>query len=81
MFIFVSIIISRINTYNSFLQIITLSKRAKTERAAALAKAMDLTKNPGSYNRATSYGAAKCVKKVEFDKDTFISKSKNINSS
>ena len=46
------------------------AKRAKSERAAALVKAMDLTKNPGSYNRATSYGAAKYVKKVEFDKDT-----------
>lgn len=46
------------------------AKRAKAERAAALAKAMDLTKNPGSYNRATSYGAAKYVKKVDFDKDT-----------
>ena len=46
------------------------ARRAKAERAAALAKAMDLTKNPGSYNRATSYGAAKYVKKVDFDKDT-----------
>ena len=46
------------------------AKRAKAERAAALAKAMDLTKNPGSYNRVTSYGAAKYIKKVEFDKDT-----------
>lgn len=46
------------------------AKRAKAERAVALAKAMDLTKNPGSYSRATSYGAAKYVKKVDFDKDS-----------
>lgn len=44
--------------------------RAKADRAAALAKAQDLTKNPSSYTRATSYGAAKYVKKVDYDKDT-----------
>lgn len=44
--------------------------RAKAEREAALAKARDLAANPGSYTRATSYGAAKYVKKVEFDKET-----------
>lgn len=46
------------------------AKRAKADRAAALAKALDLTNNPGSYTRATSYGAAKYVKKVEYDKDS-----------
>lgn len=46
------------------------AKRAKADRAAALAKAADLTKNPGNYTRATSYGAAKYVKKVDFDKDS-----------
>lgn len=46
------------------------AKRAKAERDAVLAKARDLTANPGSYTRATSYGAAKYVKKVEYDKDT-----------
>lgn len=46
------------------------AKRAKAEREAALAKARDLAANPGSYTRATSYGAAKYVKKVEFDKET-----------
>lgn len=45
-------------------------KRAKADRAAAIAKAQDLAKNPGSYTRATSYGAAKYVKKVDYDKDT-----------
>lgn len=46
------------------------AKRAKAEREAAIAKAQDLAKNPGSYTRATSYGAAKYVKKINYDKDT-----------
>jgi transposase len=45
-------------------------KRAKADRAAALVKAADLAKNPGSYTRATSYGAAKYVKKIDYDKDS-----------
>lgn len=44
--------------------------RAKADRAATLMKAADLTTNPGSYTRATSYGAAKHVKKVGYDKET-----------
>lgn len=46
------------------------AKRAKAERTAALAKAADLATHPGQYTRATSYGAAKYVKKIEFDKST-----------
>lgn len=46
------------------------AKRAKADRAAAIAKAQDLAKNPGSYTRATSHGAAKYVKKIDYDKDT-----------
>ncbi len=46
------------------------AKRAKSEREAALAKAKDLATHPGSYTRATSYGAAKYIKKIEYDKDT-----------
>lgn len=46
------------------------AKRAKAEREATIAKAHDLAKNPGSYTRATSYGAAKYVKKIDYDKDT-----------
>lgn len=46
------------------------AKRAKAEREATLVKARDLAANPGSYTRATSYGAAKYVKKVEYDKET-----------
>lgn len=44
--------------------------RAKAEREAALAKAWDLAQNPGKYTRATSYGAAKYVKKIDYDKQT-----------
>ena len=46
------------------------AKRAKAEREATLAKARDLAAHPGNYTRATSYGAAKYVKKIDFDKDT-----------
>lgn len=46
------------------------AKKAKFEREIALAKARDLATHPGNYTRATSYGAAKYIKKVEFDKDT-----------
>lgn len=46
------------------------AKRAKAEREAALTKARDLAAHPGSYTRATSYGAAKYIKKIEYDKDT-----------
>lgn len=46
------------------------ASRAKAEREAALAKAKDLAAHPGNYTRATSYGAAKYVKKVEYDKET-----------
>ena len=45
-------------------------KRSKAERAAAIAKALDLISNPGKYNRSTSYGAAGYVKNIDFDKDT-----------
>lgn len=46
------------------------AKKAKAEREAALAKARDLAAHPGNYTRATSYGAAKYVKKVEYDNKT-----------
>lgn len=45
-------------------------RRAKAERAAALAKAQDLIEHPGKYTRATSYGAAGYVKNIDFDKET-----------
>lgn len=46
------------------------ARRAKAEREAALAKAQDLIREPGKYTRATSYGAAKYVKKINYDKET-----------
>jgi len=45
-------------------------KRAKADRAAAIAKAQDLIAHPGKYTRATSYGAAAYIKNIDFDKDT-----------
>ena len=46
------------------------AKRAKAQREAALAKARDLAAHPGNYNRSTSHGAAKYIKKIAFDKET-----------
>lgn len=46
------------------------AKRAKFERQAALEKAAKLVKNPGGYTKSTSYGAAKYIKKLDFDKET-----------
>jgi transposase len=45
-------------------------KRAKAERESALIKARELVNNPGKYNKATSYGAAKYVKNLQYDKNT-----------
>ncbi|MBP2070704.1 IS1634 family transposase [Thermoanaerobacterium butyriciformans] len=44
--------------------------KARMDRAASIAKAMDLIKNPGKYNRSISYGAAKYVKNLVFDANT-----------
>jgi len=45
-------------------------KRAKADRAAAVAKARDLVKDPGKYKQTTSFGAAKYVKNLAFDENT-----------
>jgi transposase len=45
-------------------------RKAKAERAPALMKARELVENPGKYRKATSYGAAKYVKNLQFDKKT-----------
>ncbi len=45
-------------------------RRAKAERAAAVQKARELVGCPAKYNRATSYGAAKYVRNLVFDKKT-----------
>ena len=44
--------------------------KAQQDRAAALAKAKDMIKNPAKYNKSTSYGASKYVKNLTFDSDT-----------
>jgi len=44
--------------------------KAKAERAEVLKKAHDLAANPQKYTKATSYGAAKYVKNLKFDKKT-----------
>jgi transposase len=46
------------------------AKKAKAERAFVIEKAKMLINNPGMYNQATSYGAAKYVKDLVFDKKT-----------
>jgi len=44
--------------------------KAKAEREEVLKKAHDLAVNPQKYTKATSYGAAKYVKNLKFDKKT-----------
>lgn len=46
------------------------ARRTRAERAITLEKAKDLVKHPSKYTSATSYGAAKYVKKIEYDKET-----------
>lgn len=44
--------------------------RTRKEREKAAEKAKELVANPAKYNRSTSYGAAKYVGNLEFDKKT-----------
>lgn len=44
--------------------------KAKRDRAFVIEKAKALVENPGKYTRATSYGAAKYVKHLNFDPST-----------
>ena len=44
--------------------------KAKAEREELIKKAADLVSDPKKYNKATSYGAAKYVKNIEFNKET-----------
>ncbi|WP_010532499.1 IS1634 family transposase [Lentibacillus jeotgali] len=46
------------------------AQKAKADRAEALHKAKDLVNNPSKYNKATTYGAAKYVKNLAYDKKT-----------
>lgn len=45
-------------------------KRAKAEREPALHKARELIKDPSKFTLSTSYGAAKYVKNLHYDKET-----------
>ena len=60
----------RINEKQIILYSNRYSKRAKADREATILKACDLVNNPAKYNRATSYGAAKYVKNLEYDPKT-----------
>lgn len=44
------------------------AKKAKAERAEVLKKAQSLIREPQKYNRSTSYGAAKYINNIAFDK-------------
>lgn len=44
--------------------------KAKMDRAPVVAKARALIQNPSGFNKYNSYGAAKYVKHIEFDKET-----------
>jgi transposase len=45
-------------------------KKAKADRAQVIQKARDMERNPAKYSRVTSYGAAKYMKNLTFDKKT-----------
>jgi len=45
-------------------------KKAKADRTHVVQKARDMALNPAKHNRATSYGAAKYIKNLTFDKKT-----------
>ena len=44
--------------------------KAKAEREMVIQKARDLIEHPAKYTKSTSYGAAKYVKNIKFDKKT-----------
>lgn len=46
--------------------------KQKRDRQMVIDKAKDLINNPGSYTRATSYGAAGYVNNIKFDKDSGV---------
>lgn len=46
------------------------ARRAKAERETALLKAKELIASPGKYNRSTSYGAAKYIQNISYDRET-----------
>jgi transposase len=44
--------------------------KARAERSQLVKKALELVEDPAKYERATSYGAAKYIKDMAFDKET-----------
>lgn len=46
--------------------------KQKRDRQMVIEKTKDLIKNPGSYTRATSYGAAGYINNIKFDKETGV---------
>lgn len=46
------------------------ARKARRERQEVLAKAASLIKEPSKYTRSTSYGAAKYIKNIAFNKET-----------
>lgn len=46
------------------------AEKARAERAEVLKKAKDMIREPQKYNRSTSYGAAKYISNIAFDKKT-----------
>ena len=53
--------------------------KQRRDRQMVIEKAKDLIKNPGSYTRATSYGAAGYINNIKFDKETgVVSDSSNL---
>lgn len=46
------------------------ARKQKRDREKMIEKARSMIKDPGSYTRATSYGAAGYIQNLEFDKDT-----------
>ncbi len=45
-------------------------KKAKADRAAAIMKAKAIISCPGNFNKHNTYGAAKYVRQISYDKDT-----------
>jgi len=46
------------------------AKKAKMDRAAAIMKAQAIIKSPKNFNKNNTYGAAKYIRQISFDKDT-----------
>ncbi|MCL2676189.1 MAG: IS1634 family transposase [Firmicutes bacterium] len=45
-------------------------RRAKADRASAVRKARAIINNPQNFNKKNSYGAAKYIRQIEYDKNT-----------